>query len=147
MENKVKVAIFTIATIIVTICAVILIANYYYSQNNQQPEVVPTQTTGQKADLEVFDKSGKSLGKYELKFTSGDTLTDGLQKLAATNSTFTYQATSGQYGNFLNTVDGVTADSTREFWNIKVNGNDSDLGMDSLKLNEGEQLQLMLVNF
>lgn len=45
---------------------------------------------------------------------------------------------SGQYGEFVSGLLGMTADPKKEFFNIKVNGTDATLGVSQLPLENGK---------
>ncbi|NLZ80594.1 MAG: DUF4430 domain-containing protein [Clostridiales bacterium] len=50
-----------------------------------------------------------------------------------------------QYGFFVKTVDGVTAnDANQEWWCITSNGEEIMLGIDSIPLNDGDHFEITL---
>ena len=59
------------------------------------------------------------------------------------------EGTESQYGLFVTTVDGVTADeSLRQWWNFKDgNGDDLTVGVDSAPIADGDSFQIILATY
>ncbi|MFR1709256.1 MAG: DUF4430 domain-containing protein [Clostridium sp.] len=54
-------------------------------------------------------------------------------------------ADTSQATRFLTGVDGLTADgSKQEWWNLKVNGKDSQTGIDDTAIRDGDKIELVL---
>lgn len=71
---------------------------------------------------------------------------DLLAKLDIENEEFSIEYKQYDFGRMISKVNGVEPSST-QFWNIKVNGTDAQVGVDDLILNEGDVLTLSIVNF
>ena len=59
------------------------------------------------------------------------------------------EGTESQYGLYVTTVDGVTADdSQRQYWCFKDgNGNDLTVGVDSAPIADGDAFQIVLTTY
>lgn len=52
----------------------------------------------------------------------------------------------GPYGRFLVGADDFSADEAKqEWWRVVVNGNDAEVGIDSIMLNDGDAFELILM--
>lgn len=71
---------------------------------------------------------------------------DLLAKLEGEDKGFAIEYKQYDFGRMISKVNGVEPSST-QFWNIKVNGTDTQVGVDDLILNAGDVLTLSIVNF
>ena len=60
---------------------------------------------------------------------------------------FSFATKSYSFGEMLLTVNSKQADETKEFWELKVNGKQSEVGISDLVLKESDILELNLVGF
>ncbi len=51
------------------------------------------------------------------------------------------------WGWFVETVDGVTADSTHEYWALYINDDYASTGVDTTPVNDGDHFKLMLEQY
>ena len=85
--------------------------------------------------------------EYVLKYVSKEKALDFLKRLAKENSDFSFATKSYSFGEMLLTVNSKQADETKEFWELKVNGKQSEVGISDLTLNGKDVLELNLVGF
>ncbi len=95
-----------------------------------------------KVDLKVGSK------EYIIKYVSGEKGIDFLRRLMKENpDNFSFATKSYSFGEMLLTVNSKQADETKEFWELKVNGKQSEVGISDLVLKESDILELNLVGF
>jgi hypothetical protein len=133
MKKRIKL-IIAIAVII----AAILILYFGVYQN-----FGPKASTGAKTyTLEVVNDQGETKsyeGRTDAEFLSG--IMDELQA----EGNFSYEGTDGDYGLYINTVNGLTADYDKDgaYWSIMVNGDYGQYGADSQPVADGDDYQLV----
>jgi len=103
----------------------------------------PKTQTGTKAyTVEVVDNNGdkKSYqGKTDAEYLSG--LMDEL----TAEGDFSYEGTQSDYGLYITTINGVTADYDKDkaYWSIYVNGEVGQYGADSQPVADGDDFQFV----
>lgn len=71
--------------------------------------------------------------------TDAVSLTDALKEMKIS------EIENGQYGSFIVSVDDYKAnESKQEWWKIVVNGKDAETGIDSIMINDGDKIELVL---
>ena len=86
--------------------------------------------------------------EYTLKYVNGEKGIDFLRRLMKENpDNFSFATKSYSFGEMLLTVNSKQADETKEFWELKVNGKQSEVGISDLVLKDGDSLELNLVGF
>ena len=103
----------------------------------------PKAAQGTKAySLEVVDDSGK-VTSYEGK-TDAEYLVGLMDELQASGD-FTYEGTEGDYGLYINTVNGLTADYDADgaYWSIMVNGEYGMYGASEQPVDDGDSFQFV----
>ena len=98
----------------------------------------PKTSAGTKAyTVEVLDKEGASVS-YE-GTTDAEYLSDLMNELKAEGN-FTYEGTGGDYGLFISSINGLTADYETDgaYWAIYVNGAYGEYGADAQPVNDGD---------
>ena len=132
-----KKEIYSKKAITISIAAVVLLAailaGVYFSFG-------PKGTAGTKTiTVQVITKED-SRG-YTLK-TNAEMLGDALQEQAL------IQGEQGEFGMFITTVDGITADSSKqEYWSITKGGEMVNTGADSTPIADGDQFELTLETY
>lgn len=115
----------------------ILVLGNIFLQNRPQPQ------TGTKAyTLEVIDDQGteKSYsGKTDAEYLSGV-----MEELQAQGD-FSFEGETSEYGLFISTVNGLTADydTNGAYWSIMVNGEYGQYGADAQPVADGDDFQLV----
>ena len=125
--------------IIITACALVVAAGVFalvYFLNKPKAE------EGTKAyTFVVVDDKGASkeyTGKTDTQFLKG--LMDELKA----KGDFTYEGTDGEYGLYIDSVNGLKADYNvdKAYWAIYVNGEYGQLGADTQPVNDGDSFKL-----
>lgn len=81
----------------------------------------------------------KDYNKVHKHSTDKETLGDALVEMNIVGTE------SSDYGRFLVKVDDITADQAQEeWWQIQVNGQDAQTGMDSVAIKDGDEIKLIL---
>lgn len=103
----------------------------------------PKATQGAKAyTLEVVDNNGNSK-TYEAR-TDAEYLRQALEELSET-SDFSLEGDESDYGLYITTVNGVTADYAADgaYWSIYVNGEYGMNGVDTQPVTDGDAYKLV----
>ena len=87
--------------------------------------------------VEVMDDKGETK-KYEAH-TDAEYLKEVMDELKA-DTDFTYEGSSGDYGLYIISVNGITADFEKDgaYWAIYVNGEYGMYGADQQPVNDGD---------
>ena len=95
--------------------------------------------------LVVVDEAGKELFNDELAYFTGDTLVDVFTKDEKVKMT----GETSEYGFFIESVCGKKATDAGEtyFWNLKVNGEVSLVGISSVVIENGMKIELILTDW
>ena len=102
----------------------------------------PKAEQGSKAyTLEVSDDTGEV--KSYTGRTDAEYLSDLMNELA-TGEDFSYEGTGGDYGMFIISVNGLTADYEKDgaYWAIYVNGEYGNYGADAQPVSDGDTYRL-----
>lgn len=124
-----------IAAAVLVIVAIAVLVGVYFAFG-------PKAATGSKSvTLEVVDNNGESK-MYDTK-TDAEFLAGLMDELAETGK-FSYQGDKSEYGIYINTVNGVTADYNVDgsYWAIYVNGDYGMYGADSQPVADGDAFKL-----
>ena len=101
------------------------------------------QKGSKECSLTVTDDSGTSK-TYECSTNAGY-LRQLMDELSAEQTQeFSYEGSEGQYGLFINTVNGLTADYDKDhaYWAIYVDGEYAQNGADTQPVNDGDKFEL-----
>ena len=101
------------------------------------------QKGSKECSLTVTDDSGTSK-TYECS-TDAEYLRQLMDELSADQTQeFSYKGSEGQYGLFINTVNGLTADYDKDhaYWAIYVDGEYAQNGADTQPVNDGDKFEL-----
>ena len=116
--------------------AVLALAFHFASAKN-------VQKGSKECSLTVTDDSGTSK-TYECS-TDAEYLRQLMDELSADQTQeFSYEGSEGQYGLFINTVNGLTADYDKDhaYWAIYVDGEYAQNGADTQPVNDGDKFEL-----
>jgi hypothetical protein len=84
--------------------------------------------------------------EYVLKYVNDEKGIDFLRRLMKENpDNFSFATKSYSFGEMLLTINSKQADETKEFWELKVNGKQSEVGISDLVLKNGDVLEFNLV--
>ena len=101
------------------------------------------QKGSKECSLTVTDDRGTSK-TYECS-TDAEYLRQLMDELSADQTQeFSYEGSEGQYGLFINTVNGLTADYDKDhaYWAIYVDGEYAQNGADTQPVNDGDKFEL-----
>ena len=101
------------------------------------------QKGSKECSLTVTDDTGTSK-TYECS-TDAEYLRQLMDELSADQTQeFSYEGSEGQYGLFINTVNGLTADYDKDhaYWAIYVDGEYAQNGADTQPVNDGDKFEL-----
>ena len=95
--------------------------------------------------LVVVDEAGEELFNDELAYFTGDTLVDVFTKDEKVKMT----GETSEYGFFIESVCGKNATDAGEtyFWNLKVNGEVSLVGISFVVIEDGMKIELILTDW
>lgn len=85
--------------------------------------------------------------EYVLKYVNGEKGIEFLRRLMKENTDFSFATKSYSFGEMILTVNSKQADETKEFWELKVNGKQAEVGISDLVLKNGDALEFNLVEF
>jgi len=125
--------------LIALLCLLVCACGLYFFWQSRKPAV----TEGAKAiTIEVLD-NGEKTTSYELH-TDAEYLKGAMDELAAKDSTFTFEGSDGDYGFFIEAVNGITADfeTDKAYWAIYVNDEYGQYGADQQPVNDGDVFRL-----
>jgi hypothetical protein len=141
-----------IVTLVLLLVAIgILYFNYIGKQPNvtDNSEVQGTYTTDNfvSLTLEVISTDNvKTI--YSFNYKENQTLVEILNHQANNNADFTYETEKSSFGDYITSINNTKADSTKkEFWQIKVNGNDSMVGISEIKPSNNDVITFSLLSF
>jgi hypothetical protein len=103
----------------------------------------PKASVGSKnVELEVVDDQNE-IKTYQIQ-TDGEYLSDVMDELTKT-SDFTYQGSTSSYGLYIETVNGVTADFSKDgaYWSIYVNGEYGQYSADQQPVQDKDEFKLV----
>ena len=131
--NKNKKVLIIAAAVLLVIAAVLLIVD-----RNWQPQTAQ----GAKTISVTVIMDGETTRELTIR-TDADFLRGALEQENL------IEGTESEYGLYVTTVDGVTADdSQRQYWCFKDgNGNDLTVGVDSAPIADGDAFQIVLTTY
>lgn len=119
---------------IIAVAAVIAVMLGIYSAN--RPDV----TKGSKSvAVTVIDDEGKE-SQYFVN-TQAEFLKQVLDELSEQD--FTYSGEEGQYGLYIDTVNGVTVDNKSAYWGFYVNGQYCNYGVEKQPVADGDAFEIV----
>lgn len=119
---------------IIAVAAVIAVMLGIYSAN--RPDV----TKGSKSvAVTVIDDEGKE-SQYFVN-TQAEFLKQVLDELSEQD--FTYSGEEGQYGLYIDTVNGVTVDNKSAYWGFYVNGQYCNYGVEKQPVVDGDAFEIV----
>lgn len=110
------------------------------------PTVLGTQSGSaqtQEINISVADSSS-SEKKYTVAYIENTNLFSYFKTLQDQNIGFTFTYTDSSYGAFINSVNGYTTDTTKEFWEIMINGKSAEVGMSTYIVKPGDKIDLKI---
>ena len=98
----------------------------------------PKPAEGSKSVVVEVENDKAEVKTYNAK-TDAQYLSELMDELKASTD-FTYEGTGGEYGLYINSINGLTADYDKDgaYWALYVNGEYGQYGADQQPVNDGE---------
>lgn len=145
MKSSKKISLIISGLLIVAMLAVGAFA-ILGTDNNSDTNQEKDSTQEQQVNVAVVDADGEVESSYDIKFKDDETVLDLLNRLTKEED-FTFELESFDFGDFVTVVNGIKADSTKEFWALKINDQDSMVGVSEAEVTAGDKIELVLTAF
>ena len=139
-----KVLVFVVIGVVVLFG--ILLAFKVVNQNILNSSIPEQNTTLDSQVLVNVIDTNNQTQSYKVEDTNEIFASELLNNLDKSNESFSIEYKRFDFGNMIISVNGIEP-SASQFWNIKVNGVDAQVGVDQLIINAGDTLTLSLVSF
>lgn len=139
-----------VAAILAVVLGVVLLTNNQPQNINQDQE--NTVDSGDSSSIEltrlvtVFVDINGERNEYSYSIESSDKLINIIENIDAENDDFSIGYKEYDFGKMVETINGYTVQGN-EFWNIKVNGEDAQVGISDLVVNRGDTVEFFLSTF
>ena len=136
-------------SLIIILILVLFFGVYYFNNKSNQSltdNSVKTTDNTQTFTLQVIS-SDNSISIYQIPFEPGQKLANILSTFSQNNSNFTIETQKSDYGDYLLSINGVKADTSIEFWNVKINGVDSTVGISDMEPQNNDIITFSLLKF
>jgi len=123
-------------------------AIFYFVNKQNNPITDNSIVTNFKEEIftiEVIAKEGETV-RYPFASLNDETLEQTLD-IAVEDNQFAYTKQVSDFGSFVTSINEISADPTKEFWSIKINGEDSLVGISQINPNENDLIQFILTQF
>ena len=95
-------------------------------------------------EIKIYNLEAEEIFDEKVKFSEEDTLEDLLKEHKKINM----KGETLSYGFYITDLAGVSSKNYENcFWNVKVNGEDSMVGISMIKLVDGDVLEFHLISF
>ena len=117
------------------------------SANSSASDNIPVTDNTAQITIQI-DQTDNSIISYQSSFTPGVNLETVMQNLVSSgNSDFAYEIQSASYGDYVTSLNGTKADSTKEFWELLVNGQESMVGISAYMPKNNDVISFALTSF
>lgn len=100
--------------------------------------------TAGSVEIKIYNFEAVEVFNDEVKFAEEDTLEDLLKE----HKKIQMKGETASFGFYITDLVGVSSnDHTNSFWNIKVNGEDSMVGISLIELVDGDIYEFHLIGF
>ena len=137
-----------ITAIIVGIFLYLFISKNIIQKTDNQENTINNELDVKKKifTLEIIT-SDNSIVKYKVSFIPNSKLSTILTSLAKEDKNFSFETEESDFGEYIISINGIKADSNKEFWNLKTNGNNSTLGISDFVPQENDLITFTILNF
>jgi len=137
-----------ITAIIVGIFLYLFISKNIIQKTDNQENTINNELDVKKKifTLEIIT-SDNSIVKYKVSFIPNSKLSTILTSLAKEDKNFSFETEKSDFGEYIISINGIKADSNKEFWNLKTNGNNSTLGISDFVPQENDLITFTILNF
>lgn len=148
-----KKLIVTLLSVLVVIAAAGGAAYYFlvYSPQSSQTGTtnspgVTEQLTGNTIQVSVKVDGRTQTRNYTISMQEGLTLFNALTNYANDSSNgFTMQYSTSDYGAYITSINGDTADSSTEYWEFEINGQPAPVGVSAYVVKSGDSIEFKLL--
>jgi antitoxin component of MazEF toxin-antitoxin module len=121
-------------------------------RNNPEQDVCTLQCVivcdfDQDSEITVQVQNGDNIMELSLSPVENENAFDFMTRLEETNPEFTFEYSDSSFGKFVTAINGIEADSTKQFWELNVNGSPAAVGISDLVLQPGDIVAWKLVEF
>ena len=120
--------------------------------NNQNTETTTDNSLVQVTDNNTQDVIVEVIGKdeqmetYTVSYSGDQTVLQILQKLQGENVTFTFVYQQYDFGAFVTGINGYVPSSAEAFWEFKINGESSMVGISDYTVQPSDKIEFVLTN-
>ena len=144
-----KKIIYVVLILLFLLLGIFLFSNYSKGTKNSDNSIlgVAINTDNiQSLTLEVVSTDNiKTI--YGATFKYGQTLVEILDDQANNKADFAYETEKSDFGDYIISINNEKANSASEFWNIKINGSDSQLGISDIVPQNNDVITFTLLKF
>jgi len=137
-------ALAAIIILVLSVFGVVIVTNGSTLTNTSE-----ISNTSQLQTLTIKVVSAASLENnynYDFNLQNTDSLLTVFNTLDSTSDNFAIEYQDFSFGKMISGVNGYSV-KDNEFWNIKVNGADAQVGVSDLKIAPGDNIELILTSF
>jgi len=142
-----KTILISIAILLVLILSIVLLTNRPNQPNTDNSGSDNSIVYSQENIIINVIAQSQNQGIYMVEFNKGQSLLSIMQKLKETDNSFNYLTEDASFGSFIKSINNIEANSSNEFWNIKINGSDSTVGISDIYPNNNDSISFNLTSF
>ena len=148
MTNQFKTVIFLLIVIVLAVLTYQVLKPSVDNTDNNPAKVIYSTDNSTAINIQlIISIPDQEPRNYLISFSEGQSLEQILNNFANNNNSFSYVSKSASFGTFITTFNGKEADSNKEFWNFRVNGADSSVGISDFKPQNSDQIEFILAAF
>lgn len=118
----------------------------YTNYTNSQANVLSASANGEMRSVTI-KVNIDPVAEYTYSIDKTSNAISILQDLENSIQGFSFDTKSFGTGESITTVNNIVADETTEFWEIKINGQPTQVGISQLEINPGDALEFNLIKF
>jgi hypothetical protein len=99
------------------------------------------------SEVTVQVQNGDNIMELALSPRENENAFDFMSRLEESNPEFTFTYSDSSFGKFVTAINGIEADSTKQFWELNVNGVPAAVGIAELVLQPGDIIAWKLTEF
>lgn len=147
--NKFKNIIFILVVVILVFLTVNILSTQDKSSilNSDNSQFITDNTNEIISFQLIIDTGSKETKNYLVNFIPGQNLEEIMTSFSTNNNSFNFITKTESFGTFITTINGIKADSTKEFWNFKINGSDSSVGITDFEPQNNDIILFTLTTF
>jgi len=131
--------------IVAAVYGLVLLSN---SSNQKPSEFISGEIKNTSIAMGVKDPKTNESKTYYGNIIEGENVFTYMKNLQEQNKDFTFSYSESQYGIFVNSINGYSANiDNKEFWELLVNGEVSQVGIADYVIKSGDVLSWQIDNF